>query len=125
MITIKHCQDYIEANIYKSKLEDAGITCFLENELANFTPYNSFMNQGVKLVENEKDVQEALEILNISNPNAIYCPNCGSEDIQIYSTKNIFQRIAILLFQIILSIPIITKTKSKYTCNHCNDIFEK
>lgn len=59
---IKECDNTFEANMFKSKLEDAGIYCFLQNENnSNIIP-NAFFNK-VKVMVKTYEIQLANQIL--------------------------------------------------------------
>ena len=65
-LPIQSFDNYIEANIIRSRLENEGISCWLQNEtLATIAPFLATPIGGIKLVVAESQVDRALELLSI------------------------------------------------------------
>lgn len=133
--TIARFQYSTEAQIIKGRLEADGIQVFLFDNLTIDTdPLVSNAIGGVKLKVLSNQAEEAEQILNSINKfsldnqgNAIKCPNCKSEKIELYSTikdfKALFAFIFAFLSNIIMSaLPIYTK--HKYRCEDCKTEFD-
>jgi hypothetical protein len=133
--TIARFQYSAEAQIIKGRLEADGIQVFLSDNLTIDTdPLISNAIGGVKLKVLSHQAIEAENILkNIKkysvsdDGQAINCPNCNSEKIQLYSTikdgKSFFAFIfAVLLNLIVTILPFYTK--HKYMCEDCKTEFD-
>lgn len=95
-ISIAKYSDSFQANIAKTRLENAGIYCRINNEnLINTVWMSSEVVGGLELMVYEEDAEKAAEILEISfdfdedtefiteesgliDSEAIKCPKCGS-----------------------------------------------
>ena len=65
-LPIQSFDNYIEANIICSRLENEGISCWLQNEtLATTAPFLANSIGGIKLMVAESQVDRALELLSI------------------------------------------------------------
>jgi hypothetical protein len=65
-IPLQSYNDYIEANIIKSRLEQEGIVCWLKDEnTATTIPFLSSSIGGIKLMVAEPQMDRALELLSI------------------------------------------------------------
>jgi len=100
LVTIATFQDTIKANIYKAKLQAAGIYSFLADE--NTVGINWLFSNaigGIRLQVTEEDVENALYLLednpiltssssteeeNMISPSmaATLCPNCHSSNVK-------------------------------------------
>ncbi len=125
LVTIAQFRDLPEAGLAKSKLEAAGITCFLDNEYtvgANWLYSNAL--GGVKLNVPEENAEEAKAILE-ENTESIAseeaeellpdsaCPACGATEIE---TKNYTRKFAALT--LLISLPLFLFWK-RYSCKSC------
>jgi len=125
LVTIAQYRDLPEAGLAKSRLEGAGITCFLDNEYtvgANWLYSNAV--GGVKLRVRDEDAKEAKAIIE-ENPDAITseesevmlsdsaCPVCGATEID---TKNYTRKFAALT--LLISLPLLLFWK-RYSCKSC------
>ncbi|MEL0651653.1 DUF2007 domain-containing protein [Algibacter sp. TI.3.09] len=133
--TIARFQYSTEAQIIKGRLEADGIRVFLFDNLTIDTdPLVSNAIGGVKLKVLSYQAEEAEHILKSINKfsldnqgNAIKCPNCKSDKIELYSTikdiKALFAFIFAFITNIIISaLPIYTK--HKYRCEACKTEFD-
>tara|TARA_R110002049_G_scaffold90686_2_gene227121 strand:- start:44867 stop:45280 length:414 start_codon:yes stop_codon:yes gene_type:complete len=129
--TIARFQYSSEAQIIKGRLEAEGIQVFLSD---NFTidtdPLVSNAIGGVKLKVLSHQALKAQHILNSINKysmddegNAMHCPQCGSEKIELFSTikdlKSFFGFIFGFLFG---TLPL--HAKHKYKCEVCKTEFD-
>lgn len=125
LVTIAQFRDLPEAGLAKSKLESAGITCFLDNEFtigANWLYSNAL--GGVKLNVPEENAEEAKAMLEETTESIASeeseehledsaCPICGSTEIE---AKNFTRKFAALT--LIFSLPLLLFWK-RYSCKNC------
>jgi hypothetical protein len=129
--TIARFQYSSEAQIIKGRLEADGIQVFLSDNLTIDTdPLVSNAIGGVKLkvlshqaIEAE-DILKSIKKYSINDEgDAVNCPNCNSEKIELFSTikdaKSLFWFIFGVLFS---SLPFYTK--HKYRCEDCKTEFD-
>ena len=65
-LPIQSFDDYIEANIICARLEQEGISCWLQNEtLVTTAPFLANSVGGIKLMVAESQVDRAMELLSI------------------------------------------------------------
>lgn len=104
MITLRSFDNYFAAHILLSRLEEAGITCFLKDE-HSVTTYPILSNAigGIKLqvpiTEGEK-AKAILEVFDTEYRNNAVCPRCGGkglDHVHKQSSKNFFSAIAAYL----------------------------
>jgi predicted RNA-binding Zn-ribbon protein involved in translation (DUF1610 family) len=73
------------ANITLTKLQDAGVECYLKDEnTVTIDPILSNAIGGIKLVVKEEDAAQAKELLQLFDEEylgSIKCPKCGSNTI--------------------------------------------
>ena len=129
--TIARFQYSSEAQIIKGRLEADGIEVFLSDNLTIDTdPLVSNAIGGVKLKVLSHQALEAQYILETIKKHSIdddgetiYCPNCESYKIELFSTikdaKSLFWFIFGFLFS---SLPFYTK--HKYKCEDCKTEFD-
>lgn len=124
LVTIAQYRDLPEAGLAKSRLEAAGILCFLDNEyMVGLNWLYSNALGGVKLNVPEENAEEAREIIDeITEPIAIdsegllpdsACPACGATEIE---TKNYTRKFAALT--LLISLPMLLFWK-RYSCKIC------
>lgn len=104
MITLRSFDNYFAAHILLSRLEEAGITCFLKDEHTVTTnPILSNAIGGIKLqvpitaLDNAKPIIEALDTENRNNA---ICPQCGHKGLDYVhkqGPKNFLSAIATYL----------------------------
>jgi DNA-directed RNA polymerase subunit RPC12/RpoP len=124
-----------EAQIIKGRLEADGIQVFLFDNLTIDTdPLVSQAIGGVKLKVLSSQAEEAEHILNSINKfsldnegQAIKCPNCKSEKIELYTTVKDSKAFFAFIFAFIVNIlttvlPIYTKYL--YKCEDCKTEFD-
>ncbi|WP_210513844.1 putative signal transducing protein [Hymenobacter terricola] len=128
------------ANLARTRLEAAGIPCFLSNEnLVSIMPLYSPITGGVRLHVRQRDVEEALEVLHYEpvplatgpdvasfaadapDPVAPRCPRCGSSNVAYgAATRNTYGFWASVL-SVLLRYPVRGR---RYHCFHCGNEFE-
>ncbi|GAA4803592.1 DUF2007 domain-containing protein [Litoribaculum gwangyangense] len=128
--TIARFQYSTEAQIIKGRLEAEGIQVFLSDNLTIDTdPLVSNAIGGVKLKVFRHDALKAQHILNSihkysldDNGNPIHCPNCESEEVNLFSTITDLRSFLAFLFGFISgTLPFYSK--DKYRCEVCNHEF--
>ena len=129
--TIARFQYATEAQIIKGRIEAEGIQVFLSD---NFTietdPLVSNAIGGIKMKVLSQDALKAQHILeSISkyslddDVNAINCPNCNSEKIELFSTITNFKSFFAFIFGFIIgTLPF--HAKHKYKCESCKTEFD-
>ncbi len=129
-VTIARYQYSSEAQIVKGRLEADGIDVFLKDNITIDTdPLVSNAIGGIKLKVRSEDEKEAKAILKSikayavdDNGNPILCPNCGKNEVELYSTIDSFK--AFLSFLIgIITFTLPFHTRYKYICENCNTEF--
>jgi hypothetical protein len=127
LVTVAQYRDLPEAGLAKSKLEAAGITCFLDNEYtvgANWLYSNAL--GGVKLNVSEENAEEAKAIIEeptepVEQEEAegllpeSTCPACGATEIE---TKNYTRKFAALTLLISLPLFLFLKRHHCKSCGH-------
>lgn len=129
-VTIARFQYSTEAQIVKGRLEADGIQVFLKDNITIDTdPLVSNAIGGIKLKVRTEDEQEARDILKSikayavnDNGDPIVCPNCGKNEVEMYSTiDNLKSFMAFLLGLITFTLPF--HTRYKYVCENCKTEF--
>ena len=128
------------ANLARTRLEAAGIPCFLSNEnLVSMMPLYSPITGGVRLHVRQSDAVAALEVLSevlmplatgpdhasfeadAPDPVAPRCPRCGSSDVAFGpATRNTYGWWSGLL-SVLLRAPL---RGNRYHCFHCGHEFK-
>ncbi|OIQ15446.1 DUF2007 domain-containing protein [Lacinutrix sp. MedPE-SW] len=129
--TIARFQYSTEAQIIKGRIEAEGIQVFLSD---NFTietdPLVSNAIGGIKMKVLSQDALKAQHILESISKyslddegNAINCPNCNSEKIELFSTITNFKSFFAFIFGFIMgTLPF--HAKHKYKCENCKTEFD-
>ena len=129
--TIATYQYSSEAQIIKGRLEADGIPVFLSDHITIDTdPLVSNAIGGVKLKVLAKYVLRAQHILEKigkysldDEGNAIFCPNCKSEKIELFSTVKDIKSLFWFIFGALFSV-LPFYTKHKYKCESCKFEFD-
>lgn len=113
------CENSVEANLIKGRLENEGINCFLTNEnFSNLMPhFNRILGAGVQVMIDETDLEKAIELLELRGEKALICPNCNSKNVTISLGKNKIKKIFTIIFSLLLFIPF----NNINSINHCVD----
>ena len=81
MVTLRSFDNYFLANITLTKLQNAGVECYLKDEhTVTIDPILSNAIGGIKLVVKEEDATEAKKLLQQFDEEymkAVNCPQCG------------------------------------------------
>jgi predicted RNA-binding Zn-ribbon protein involved in translation (DUF1610 family) len=81
MVTLRSFDNYFLANIILTKLQDAGVECYLKDEnTVTIDPILSNAIGGIKLVVKERDATEARELLQLFDEEymkSVKCPQCN------------------------------------------------
>lgn len=120
-MTIYTAKDTFEANLVKSKLEEAGVRAFVENEtISSVMPnYTGMMGLYLNVRVNIKDKDLALDILEIKKDDKdIKCINCGSENIEFTFGENRFKKYFIIFISAAIGSPMGNMTRDYY-CKEC------
>ena len=132
--TIARFQYSAEAQIIKGRLEAEGIQVFLTDNITIDTdPLVSNAIGGVKLKVLQHQVSEAEAILKSikkysinDEGNAINCPNCNGEKIELFSTIKDLKSFFAFIFASITTLFVSTLpiySKHKYRCEDCKTEF--
>ena len=129
-VTIARFQYSSEAQIVKGRLEADGIQTFLKDNITIDTdPLVSNAIGGIKLKVRSEDEKEAKEILKSikayaldDNGNPILCPNCGKNEVDLYSTIDSLKAfLSFLVGLITFTLPF--HARYKYICENCKTEF--
>ena len=129
-VTIARYQYSSEAQIIKGRLEADGIKVFLKDNITIDTdPLVSNAIGGIKLKVSSEDEKAAKEILKSikayavdDNGNPILCPNCGKNEVELYSSIDSLK--AFLSFLVgIITFTLPFHTRYKYICENCKTEF--
>ncbi|MBD2769047.1 DUF2007 domain-containing protein [Hymenobacter sp. BT664] len=140
VVFIESFYEPMAANVARTRLEAAGIPCFLSNEqLVSLLPLYSPITGGVRLHVRQRDAEAALEILrtvpvppatspdeasfaaDAPDPVTPRCPRCGSSDVAYGpATRNTYGLWSGLL-SVLLRFPVRDK---RYHCFHCSNEFK-
>ncbi len=87
IVTLRSFDNYFLANIALTKMQDAGIECYLKDEnTVTIDPILSNAIGGIKLVVKEEDAEEAKQLLQLFDEEylkAVKCPKCGAAEISL------------------------------------------
>jgi predicted RNA-binding Zn-ribbon protein involved in translation (DUF1610 family) len=87
IITLRSFDNYFLASITLTKLQDAGVECYLKDEhTVTIDPILSNAIGGIKLVVKEQDAEEAKKILQQFDEEylqSVKCPQCGAAQITL------------------------------------------
>ena len=121
IITLRSFDNYFIASITLTKLQDAGVECFLKDEhTVTIDPILSNAIGGIKLVVNEEHAEEAKKILQQFDEEylqSVKCPQCGAAAITLVSkpgASNFITAIFTWLFSSYAIAP-----ESVYQCGKC------
>ncbi len=129
-VTIARYQYSSEAQIVKGRLEADGIEVFLRDNITIDTdPLVSNAIGGVKLkvlAEDEKEAKAILKSIKIysldDNGEALECPNCKQQRIELYSTITDFKSLMSFLIGFLFgTLPF--STRYQYVCEDCKTEF--
>ena len=121
LITLKSFDNYFLGNLTLTKLQDAGIECYLYNETgATVLPLGCNAIGGIKLVVKEEDFETASKLMEQFDEEyikSVKCPRCGEADF-VFVTKEITTNYITTLLNKLLSGNTID-THNVYYCENC------
>ena len=120
LITVRTFQNYFTAQITCTKLQSAGIVCYLsDSSTATVAPFLSTAIGGIKLVVRKEDEEEVNTLLNQIDEeyrkNAV-CPKCGNHTIELITKPTPGN-----MFTVVLSwfVGDFAMSKKIYQCSTC------
>ncbi|MEP1488950.1 MAG: DUF2007 domain-containing protein [Algibacter sp.] len=133
--TIARFQYSSEAQIIKGRLEADGIQVFLSDNLTIDTDpliINAIGGVKLKVLSHQaieaEGVLKSIKKYSINDVgDAINCPNCDSEKIELFSTIKDAKSFFALIFAFITTLFVSTLplySKHKYRCEDCNTEFD-
>lgn len=122
-VMIKGYDNYVNANIELGMLQEHGITCHLKDEHSvTIDPLLSPAIGGIKLMVADKDVEDALRIMEMAEASYISeftCPACAKKELVL---KKVLHNKPLpwwkKLANLIAEGGVVTTKKFIY-CNHC------
>ncbi|MFZ1527663.1 MAG: DUF2007 domain-containing protein [Ferruginibacter sp.] len=119
-VVLKTFDNYFSANILLTRLQDAGVPCYLFDEnTVTVNPIIGAVVGGIKLVVDKNDEPEARELIagyEEEFTKSAVCPKCFKSDIQLVtkqSPENIFTAVITWLFGSY------SVAKKVYQCQSC------
>jgi uncharacterized protein YbaR (Trm112 family) len=127
-VYVNSYNNYIEANIALSMLQDEGINCHLKDENINSL---LSMHSGMRLMVFHSQTERAMEIMKNAEKKyleTIACPNCRNHSLEIKlvtkSMRPFPGKYFSFLRRLISKEGINTKFKH-YSCRNCNKEYEE
>jgi hypothetical protein len=121
MTHLRSFDNYFLANITLTKLEHHGIACFLKDEhTVTMDPILGNAIGGIKLLVNEEEAKEAVELLSRFDKEyleSVVCPNCGKNEISSVAKQGATNFITAILTWIFSNYAV--APESVYICGHC------
>jgi Zn ribbon nucleic-acid-binding protein len=121
MITLRSFDNYFLANITLTKLQDAGVECYLKDEnTVTIDPILSNAIGGIKLVVKENDAAEAKELLQQFDEEylrAVKCPKCGASEITLVTKPGISNYLTAIFTWLFSSYAV--GSEQIYQCGKC------
>jgi hypothetical protein len=121
IIRLTTCNNVIDANFIKNKLENENIDCFLTNEISTtlLPGFVGMMNAGIQIMINEEDFEIAYPFIDKpESEKSILCPHCNSSNISYGFGKSKFNKYILLLLSLFTFSPI-GKFRGDYYCKDC------
>ena len=119
---LRSFDNYFSANIILSRLQQAGINCFLVDEYTvTIDPILSNAIGGIKLAVNLDDIPAATKLLQQFDEEylrAVECPVCGGNNISLVSGSGSINYITAILTWLFGSYAI--TPEKVYRCSDCN-----
>lgn len=120
MKIVKYCDNTLEANIIKTRLESEGIpACVINENAGSVLPYGTaIMSMLPQVAVSDDDYQQACELILGPTP-VIVCPECSSDDIVLRfggRRSKIVQGFLLILAS--LGCPVGNVTRNRY-CRKC------
>lgn len=125
-VVIRRFENYIKANIILQRLQNEGVSCFLQDEFTNtILPLYGNAVDGIKLAipETEWDRTEALLAqFDEEYRLAATCPKCGANDISLVFKNEPGNYITAIVTWFFGSYSV---GKKIYVCNNCSHQMEE
>jgi predicted RNA-binding Zn-ribbon protein involved in translation (DUF1610 family) len=122
MVTLRSFDNYFLANITLTKMDDAGIECWLKDEhTVTIDPLLSNAIGGIKLVVKETDVVEAAALLrqfDVEYMRSVKCPKCGAAAITQINKPGVTNFLTAIVTWFISSYAV--ATEQVYQCGQCS-----
>ncbi|SMD32399.1 Putative signal transducing protein [Reichenbachiella faecimaris] len=124
LVLLTTCDNSIDANLIRTKLEHEGIPCFLNNEnFTNLMPhYYNLLGSGVRVMISDELLDQAKEIIQLPD-GRLKCPNCNSKNIS-NKAKPILERLKIIFIGIFLVAPV-GNLITNFKCEDCQTEFKQ
>jgi predicted RNA-binding Zn-ribbon protein involved in translation (DUF1610 family) len=121
IITLRSFDNYFLASITLTKLQDAGVECYLKDEhTVTIDPILSNAIGGIKLVVKEQDAEEAKKILQQFDEEylqSVKCPQCGAAQITLVTKPGASNFITAILTWMFSNYAV--AAESIYQCGKC------
>jgi len=121
LVTVKTFDNYFSANIILTRLQDAGVECYLKDEhTVTIDPLLTNAIGGIKLVVKKEDEQQVLRILadyHREYMQSATCPKCGSNSFAQITKKEAGNYITAILTWLFSSYAM--APKYVYQCGKC------
>lgn len=115
------CNNAIEANLIKGRLEVEGVQSFTTSEnISNLIPmYNNMLGGGVQVMVFEEDLECAKRIIQDKlepQSHKMICGNCSSENVELKGLNR--NKLITALLSILVFVPF-GNIRSEYYCKGC------
>jgi ribosomal protein S27AE len=121
MITLRSFDNYFLANISLTKLQDAGVECYLKDEnTVTIDPILSNAIGGIKLVVKETDAADAKQLLQQFDQEylkSVKCPKCSATEITLVTKPGASNYITAIFTWLFSSYAV--AAESIYQCGKC------
>ncbi|MEY2918273.1 MAG: hypothetical protein RIS73_1987 [Bacteroidota bacterium] len=121
MITLRSFDNYFLANITLTKLQDAGVECYLKDEnTVTIDPILSNAIGGIKLVVKEADAEDAKQLLQQFDEEylkSVKCPKCSATEITLVTKPGASNYITAIFTWLFSSYAV--AAESIYQCGKC------
>ena len=121
IVTLRSYDNYFLANITLTKLQDAGVECYLKDEnTVTIDPILSNAIGGIKLVVKEDDAAEAREILQLFDEEylkSVKCPQCGAAEITLVTKPGVSNYLTAIFTWLFSSYAV--GSEQIYQCGNC------
>jgi len=120
-VELRSFDNYISANIIRTRLEGEGVFCYLgDDNISTMMPFLSSSIGGIKLMVADDDVEKARILLSEFDTDymrSVTCPHCGSHDVQYIAKSSVNNWISAIFFWIIGNYAI--ASEQVYHCYQC------
>ena len=121
IITLRSFDNYFLANITFTKLQDAGVECYLKDEhTVTIDPILSNAIGGIKLVVKEADAADAKQLLQQFDEEylqSVKCPKCAATEIVLVTKPGASNYITAIFTWLFSSYAV--AAESIYQCGKC------